>query len=58
MLSDSLGKFIGIGQGSVENVGGSIGTFLGNGIGSLSDNLTPILDALATGSRQGDAGGK
>ena len=58
MLSDSLGQLLGIGRGSVENVGGSIGTFLGNGIGSLSDNLTPVLDALATGSRQGDAGGK
>lgn len=46
-------------QGSVENVGGSIGDFLGNGIGSLADNLTPILDGLATGSRVSEeAGGK
>jgi len=59
MLSDSLGKVLGVTQGSVENVGGSIGDFLGNGIGSLADNLTPILDGLATGSRVSEeAGGK
>lgn len=59
MLSDSLGKVLGVTQGSMENTGGSISEFLGNGIGSLSENLTPLLDALATGSRvSGEGGGK
>lgn len=58
MLSDSLGQVLGVTKGSMENVGGSISGFLGNGIGSLSENLTPILDALASGSRVPEEGGK
>ncbi len=58
MISDSLGKILGIGKGSLSNLGGSIGDQAGAGIGSLADGLNPILDALATGSRQGDGGGK
>ncbi len=49
-MSDSLGMILGLGKGSVESIGGSIGTVLGKGIGSLSEALTPLLDGLATAS--------
>lgn len=59
MLSDSLGKVLGLAKGSMTNVGGSIGDQVGAGIGSASDSLNKVLDALATGSGQeGEGGGK
>lgn len=58
MISESLGKILGIGKGSLSDLGGSIGEQAGSGIGSIADNLNPLLDALATGSRQGEQGGK
>ncbi|GAA4823067.1 hypothetical protein [Tomitella cavernea] len=58
MISDSLGNLLGIAKGSLTNLGGSIGDQAGNGIGSIADNLNPILDGIATGSRQGEGGGK
>lgn len=50
-MTESLGNALGMAQGSVESIGGSIGTLLGKGIGSLSEGLTPLLDGLATASR-------
>lgn len=50
MLSDSLGQVLGLTLGSMENAGGSVSEFLGNGIGSLSDNLTTFLDTINTAS--------
>lgn len=50
MLSDSLGQVLGVFQGSMTGIGGSIGDVLGDGIGNISDILTPLLDGIATAS--------
>lgn len=47
MLSDSLGGLLGIGQGSLGDLGGSIGDQLGDGIGSAGDLVEKIFDSVS-----------
>lgn len=54
MLSDSVGGVLGVAQGSIMNIGGSVGDIITIGLGSLADAVGPVLDGLTTASRQGE----
>lgn len=56
-VAGSLQGLLDTAEGSVSNLGGSISSILGIGIGSLADNATPLLEAITTASdRAPDAG--
>lgn len=54
----SLSGLLNGAEGSAENLGGSIGDLLGLGVGSLAENVQPLIDALAAGSDRGADAGK
>lgn len=57
-VTGSLRAVLGLGEGSVENAGGSVSALVGLGVGSLTAGLTPLLDGLTTASGVAPDAGK